>query len=945
MAPVIDTNPHVSRTYANMSPPPTSSTAFVALTLGRSANAIELSVPPAPAAHAASDLKARSFDFLADLLVPHAAHYSSAELFAAFAGHFPTSAYNATLEAGHISTALRSAFFHVDHLTALGFRSHDGTPMSKEITVDTSNRPAGISYFAFRSTVHPVAIDPRLSSIPSHSFEFWLELPQTLLPTSASSAQSDAATARKALDFATPPSKLSVSIGAAPSDAILVVTAADILAMSEDEKSSLASRVSTDTMPDYTADCFSLFSPKQIQNLVLRTALAAAATDVAPPLPALSPKMQAVLATSRTSRSSYFGPLDFLDSQVAFDAVFPNKIPLLVTTSTSGVSVDSSVLLLDLLSFVDRCKFHLFVPIFRVDYVGTADRDDAAALHATIQALKRPAMSYRHAITGHWINLTPDELFVMYADLTPLLPSTVSLWGLNLVSQFMDALSHDLQEALSTDPSYSPPDLSLLTTRSSQLDALRSLRVAAVRQFSLLRAQEKLIAKTVLRKMNPRTPGATPLAAPFSAAPSRHASFAPTGTPNDHVPVRTFMSPAEQTMTRYQPAAAASSTGACPVDPLTHFQSTYPSGFQGCMFCGSTDHVFRSCPQHDSPGASALFFKNLFAHKPHLRTRNPRPEEILSPPSASPGPPPYQSFVATPIAPPLPNGVRPTRPPTLAGSAPLPPASISRIPPPSQPTNPSPPPSPSKRARFFVQLVKSFPANLPAPTPVLPPMPIAIDNGLPHIEFDLGTSTTDDPTLLGLMDTCGALNTGYLPFHLWLKSLRPDIVAEYISFDDANPFEPIKLGGAIRDPTDFVSTDHGNLTAVIRYYTPYTDISGSPIHLSFALGPDVTVNTIFGLPLLCDLDAVISLRSNSMHSRTLNHDFPITRAAANFGLPPGCLFDPAAASRNHASTSGLPSSSAAASAFAAASPATAPLATATDDLSLGFLQRTVRPTA
>ena len=123
MAPVIDTYPHVSRTYANMSPPPTSSTAFVALTLSRSANAIELSVPPAPATHAASDLKARSFDFLADLLVPHAAHYSSAELFAAFAGHFPTSAYNATLEAGLICDGLRSAFFHVDHLTALGFRS------------------------------------------------------------------------------------------------------------------------------------------------------------------------------------------------------------------------------------------------------------------------------------------------------------------------------------------------------------------------------------------------------------------------------------------------------------------------------------------------------------------------------------------------------------------------------------------------------------------------------------------------------------------------------------------------------------------------------------------------------------------------------------------------------------------------------------------------------
>jgi hypothetical protein len=223
-------------------------------------------------------------------------------------------------------------------------------------------------------------------------------------------------------------------------------------------------------------------------------------------------------------------------------------------------------------------------------------------------------------------------------------------------------------------------------------------------------------------------------------------------------------------------------------------------------------------------------------------------------------------------------------------------------------------------------------------------MPIAIDNGLPHITFNLGSTTDQDPTLCGLMDTCGALNTGYLPFHLWLKSERPDLVAEFISFDDTNPFEPIKLGGAIRDPADFVSSDHGNLTAVIRYYTPYVDTTNSPITLSFALGPDVTVNTIFGLPMLCDLDAIISLRSNSMHSRSLNHDFPITRAAAHVGLPPGCLFDPDSASRNHASTCGL-LPSAAASAASVVSSAAPALATATDDMSLGFLQRSVHPSA
>ena len=194
------------------------------------------------------------------------------------------------------------------------------------------------------------------------------------------------------------------------------------------------------------------------------------------------------------------------------------------------------------------------------------------------------------------------------------------------------------------------------------------------------------------------------------------------------------------------------------------------------------------------------------------------------------------------------------------------------------------------------------------------------------------------------MDTCGTLYTGYLLFRLWLKSERPGLVAKFISFDDASPFEPIKLGGAIGDPSDFNSGDHGNLTAVIHYYTPYVDTSGSAIILFFALGSDVTVNTIFGLLILCDLDSVISLRSNTMHSRTLHCDFPITRAAASFGLSSDCTFDPADASRNHAaSLCGLPPSSA--TSLLALAPPVPVLATATDDTSLGFFQRTIHPTS
>ena len=133
-------------------------------------------------------------------------------------------------------------------------------------------------------------------------------------------------------------------------------------------------------------------------------------------------------------------------------------------------------------------------------------------------------------------------------------------------------------------------------------------------------------------------------------------------------------------------------------------------------------------------------------------------------------------------------------------------------------------------------------------------MSIAIDNGLPHITVSLGSNPTLDPKLNGLMDTCGALNTGCLKFHLWLMSEWPDLFAEFISFDNANPFEPIKLGGTIRDPSDLSAADHGTLSAVVRYYTPYTDVSGSPITVSFGLGSDITVNTMFGLPMLCDVD-------------------------------------------------------------------------------------------
>jgi hypothetical protein len=121
--------------------------------------------------------------------------------------------------------------------------------------------------------------------------------------------------------------------------------------------------------------------------------------------------MAAVLTSFISSSSSYFWSLEFLDPQSSFNATFPRPVPLLITNSLSGVSVDSTSVLSTLNRFLDSCKFHLFVPIFCSDYVGSSSYNDTTSLQASIQALKKHAMTRRNPITGNFTNLSPDELY------------------------------------------------------------------------------------------------------------------------------------------------------------------------------------------------------------------------------------------------------------------------------------------------------------------------------------------------------------------------------------------------------------------------------------------------------------------------------------------------------------------------------------------------------
>ena len=131
-------------------------------------------------------------------------------------------------------------------------------------------------------------------------------------------------------------------------------------------------------------------------------------------------------------------------------------------------------------------------------------------------------------------------------------------------------------------------------------------------------------------------------------------------------------------------------------------------------------------------------------------------------------------------------------------------------------------------------------------------MPISSQNKLSHLDFQVGQAS-DSMALSFLYDTGEAINTGYSPYHKKITNECPHIVDSYEEFNGPNPFEPIKLVGAITDPDIYDKERHGVLLAVVRYRTPYVMRSGKPFRLCFALGADMSVNSIFGLPGILEI--------------------------------------------------------------------------------------------
>ncbi len=132
-------------------------------------------------------------------------------------------------------------------------------------------------------------------------------------------------------------------------------------------------------------------------------------------------------------------------------------------------------------------------------------------------------------------------------------------------------------------------------------------------------------------------------------------------------------------------------------------------------------------------------------------------------------------------------------------------------------------------------------------------MPVPIQAAFPHITLQLGSAFGDEncPTIRCVADTAAALSTGYLHFFAALAKAYPHTVASIHSPSD---YSPIRLSGIVQHDGNSITT---KLSVAFRFRLPYHTQEGNPTSFLLAMGCDITINAILGLPFIQQTKMVI----------------------------------------------------------------------------------------
>jgi hypothetical protein len=163
-----------------------------------------------------------------------------------------------------------------------------------------------------------------------------------------------------------------------------------------------------------------------------------------------------------------------------------------------------------------------------------------------------------------------------------------------------------------------------------------------------------------------------------------------------------------------------------------------------------------------------------------------------------------------------------------------------------------------------------------------PILPVNIQSLLPHISLQLGTSSdnTNVPMIRCMVDTGAALNTRNYSFYAAIAKRYPHCVAKIFLPKD---YSPIILLGVIKDEAQAITT---SLSIAFQFHLPYLTGDGNTTSIIIATGPQVSVNTIIGLPFIKATGMIIDTVNDVVEAKHLICEpFPIKFCRATKYVP------------------------------------------------------------
>jgi hypothetical protein len=162
-------------------------------------------------------------------------------------------------------------------------------------------------------------------------------------------------------------------------------------------------------------------------------------------------------------------------------------------------------------------------------------------------------------------------------------------------------------------------------------------------------------------------------------------------------------------------------------------------------------------------------------------------------------------------------------------------------------------------------------------------LPVPIQLAFPHIILKLGSQLCDanNPAICAVVDTAAALTTGNLHFFAAIAKAYPHTVHAIYTPKD---YSSITLSGIIKDIKGQSITT--NLTVAFSFHLPYITREGAPITFLVAVGPNITVNTILGLPFIWQTKMIIDTADQVAELCSLDAPpFPIDFRCAQCSVP------------------------------------------------------------